>query len=865
MEQIISHYKILEKLGEGGMGIVYKAHDTKLDRVVALKFLPHYLTSDATEKERFYHEARAASALLHPNVAVVFEISEQDRQVFIAMEYVEGRTLKEIVEEEALSLKKVLDIAIQACDGLAAAHEKGIVHRDVKSENILVTARGQPKITDFGLAKVRGAAKLTRTGSTLGTAAYMSPEQARGEEVDQRSDIFSFGVVLYEMLTGKLPFRGEHHSAVLYSILHDEPQPIARFNEDVTPELERIVGKALEKSREDRYQHTDEMLADLRRERKKLDYVKTADVTALPAAVKARPSSKKGVWYGIATAAALTIAAVAYLLVTKQPPPVGLNPDMTFRVLPIPFSEVGGPGLSNDGNWAAFPAADANSRYDVYLMNTTSGESRRITSDSSWYSNSADMSPDGSQIVFDRAGASWIHEIAIVSSVGGSSKKIADRGWGPRWRPDGQRIGYICGKGWGSQSGWAEFRTVRPDGSDNRCELVDSTSTNSERFSWSPDGRSVCWIRYFSEECNELMIYELSTGKARQLTFDKKDIRDVCWAPNDQIIFSSNKTGNYNLWAVPASGGVPTQITKGAGPDYDIEMSSDGSKLLYREEETISHIWIAGADGSDPRQITFDDLFLWRPSFSPDGKQVLFGFAQPVGSNKGDVVCSIDRDGTNRKQLTSGEERINNPIMSPDGRWIIYGKHPLSTPTDSSMVYLLDARNPGTPKLVGRGAPMRWVDRTTFVSWDYFTTPRSWLCSIEGGKPKAFFEDSTFAVPLQGGRYIGYDDVRRGREGVWVAAAPGVKDPALPSPKKLAPANAWGEFDKAGKFYYYVKNASEFSRVSIPSGKEEAIRGVFPGLTKVYSWLEISYDGKEIVYTDARVSSKLVMIEHVFE
>jgi Tol biopolymer transport system component/predicted Ser/Thr protein kinase len=860
----VSHYKILEKLGEGGMGVVYKAHDTKLDRVVALKFLPYYLTSDATEKERFYHEARAASALLHPNVAVVFEIDEHDGQVFIAMEFVEGRTLKQIVQEETLPIRKVLDIAIQACDGLAAAHEGGIVHRDIKSENIMVTSKGQPKITDFGLAKVKGATKLTKTGSTLGTAAYMSPEQARGEDVDQRSDIFSLGVVLYELLTGKLPFRGEHHAAVLYSILNDEPQPIARFNEEVTPELERIVAKALEKSRDERYQHADEMLADLRRERKKLDYVKTADVTAVAAAAEVK-RSKKTAWYGIGAAAALAVAAVTYFLILRPAPRVAINPEMTFRVLPIPFAEVGSPGLSGDGNWVAFPAADANSKYDVYLMNTTSGESRRVTSDSSWYLNGADISPDGSQIVFDRAGASaWTPEVAIVSSVGGSGKRIVDKGWGPRWRPDGGRIGYIGGKGYGSQSGKAEFRTVRPDGSDNRCELVDSTSTEARRFAWSPDGRSICWIRYFSEQCEELTVYELSTAKARQLTFDKKNIRDVCWAPNDEIIFSSNKSGNYNLWAVPASGGVPAQITKGAGPDYDIEISSDGSKLLYRQEQTIGHIWIAGTDGSNPRQITFDDVFLWRPSFSPDGRQVLFGFEQPVGSNRGSVVCSIDRDGSNRRQLTSGEETINNPIMSPDGRWIIYGRHSLSTPTDSSKVYLLDARNPGTPKLVGKGAPMRWVDRATFISWDYFTAPRSWLNSIDGGEPKAFFEDSTYAVPLQGGRYIGYEDIRRGREGIWIAAAPGVKDESLPSPKKIAPPNAWGEFDKVGKFYYYVKNAGELCRVSIPSGKEEIIGGVFPGLTKVYSWLDISYDGKEIVYTDARVNSKLIMVENVF-
>jgi serine/threonine protein kinase len=858
----VSHYRILEKLGEGGMGIVYKAHDTKLDRVVALKFLPHYLTSDPTEKERFYHEARAASALMHANVAVIFEINEHDGQVFIAMELVEGKTLKQLVEGETLTIKQVLDIAIQVCDGLAAAHEKGIVHRDIKSENIMVTAKGQPKITDFGLAKVKGATKLTKTGSTLGTAAYMSPEQARGEEVDHRSDIFSFGVVLYEMLTGKLPFRGEHHAALLFSIINDEPQPVARFNEKATPEIERIVAKALEKDRDDRYQHADEMLADLRRERKKLDYVKTGYVTA-PVAVKAK-SSKKKIWYGIGAAAVLAIIAVTYVLVSKQPSRVALNQDMKFRVLPIPLTEFGSPGLSNDGNWAAFPAADANGRWDIYYMNTVSGESRCITSDSSMYMQHADISPDGSQIVYDRANAAMHPEIAIVSSVGGQSKKVVDDGVYPRWRPDGQRIGYVRWKSYGSQSGKAEFWTIKPNGNDNRRELVDSISNEAESFAWSPDGRSICWIRYVSEQCKEVMVYTLSTGRARQVTFDKKDITDVCWVPNGRIIFASNRSGNFNLWMVPASGGSVTQITKGAGPDHSMEISSDGTKLLYCQRQYFGHIWIAGTDGSNPHQITFDDALLWRVNFTPDGRRILFGFAEPDGTREGSFVCSIDRDGRNRRQLTSGEETINNPFPSPDGRWIMYGRHSLADPTDSSRTYLIDARNPGSPRLVGNGVPVRWMDEKRFVSYDD-RVHHTWLKSIDGGEPQRFYEDSTWAMPLQEGKYIGYFDERSGRQGWWVSAAPGVKDPSLPSPRQLLSSFNDGDFDKNGKFFYWVKNAGELRRISIPSGKEEIIHGVFAGLTPFSSWFDISYDGKEIVYTDARINSKLVMIENVFK
>lgn len=272
--QTISHYKIVEKLGEGGMGIVYRAHDTKLERDVALKFLPPHLAADPVEKERFLREARTASALNHPNIATVFEIDEYYDQIFLAMELVEGKSLKELVKSETLPIKKVLDIAVQVCEGLTAAAEKGVVHRDIKSDNILLTPKNQVKIMDFGLAKFKGAGQLTQAGSTVGTAAYMSPEQAAGEDVDHRSDIFSFGVVLYELLTGKLPFRGEHAGGLAYSILNEEPPPLARFNDKVTMELQRIVSKALAKEKTERYQHIDDMAADLRRERKALEYAK---------------------------------------------------------------------------------------------------------------------------------------------------------------------------------------------------------------------------------------------------------------------------------------------------------------------------------------------------------------------------------------------------------------------------------------------------------------------------------------------------------------------------------------------------------------------------------------------------------------
>ncbi|MFQ5771404.1 MAG: serine/threonine protein kinase, partial [bacterium] len=250
--KIISHYKILEKLGEGGMGVVYKAEDTKLNRFVALKFLPHHLCTGEEEKQRFIHEAKAASALDHPNICTVYEIDEtEDGQMFIAMAYYEGKSLNDIVgvgHVQPLPLDTAINYAMEIAKGLQAAHKKGIVHRDIKSANILVTDDGHVKIVDFGLAKLAGRTVITKEGTTLGTTAYMSPEQAQGTEVDHRTDIWALGAVLYEMVTGRQPFQGDYKQAVVYSIMNEEPEPLTGLRTGVTMELEQIVNKCLAKN-----------------------------------------------------------------------------------------------------------------------------------------------------------------------------------------------------------------------------------------------------------------------------------------------------------------------------------------------------------------------------------------------------------------------------------------------------------------------------------------------------------------------------------------------------------------------------------------------------------------------------------------
>ncbi len=862
----VSHYRILEKLGEGGMGVVYKAHDTELDRAVALKFLPHRSSIDESEQARFLQEARAAAILNHPNICTVHAIETSNDERFIVMEYIDGRTLRELIGTGRLRINDCIAYAIEICEALQEAHSKGIVHRDIKADNIMVNSKNHIKVMDFGLAKLKGSLKLTKSSSTVGTLAYMSPEQIQGGEADIRSDIFSFGVVLYEMLTGHMPFRGEHEAAMIYSIVNENPTPVQAYLPDVSSELFHIVNRALEKDPEERYQTAHDMVIDLRRLKKETTRV-VRPVEALSSVTEKsdvggpRLRSKKLIFVFAAGFVALCVVTV-FLLFRGGP---GLNPDMQSRMVQIPFRNVSYASLSRDGNWIAFPAADDRGKFDVYMMNVSQGEPRRITSDSCYFISNVSLSPDASTIIYSRLRSSPMDplEVVSVSSLGGIGRIILDHAYFGKWLADGQRVGYVAQPllPVGGRK-VIQYWSCNPNGSDRRLELVDTVvDMPNLRIAavLSPDRKYMAWTKNFPEGYTEIMIRNREKGTDRRLTHDRKFADDPLWSNLGYIFYSSNRGGNINVWMIPESGGKPTQVTRGSGPDSPLGITADGQKLMYSEIQDLGQVKSVDFTNGNVRQLTVSERLRGASAISPSGKYIAVPAQEIDAISPARNIYVMDRNGENVRKMTDDESYKTFPSWSPDERWITYSARPGNEPEDSSRVYLIRADGPSRPKLMGRGTYSTWFNEKEFVLWSFAGTYRR---AIDRDKCIGISGDSVFAIPVLDEKYIVFLDWHIARAGWWIVEAMSYSKSGTTNAARLTGKISYAFFPVPIKRMFYVPLGSgELHSMSLPDAKDRLVRRL-PGLDVYFS---MSVSGNEMAYTETYRKIRFVMIDKLFK
>jgi Tol biopolymer transport system component len=768
--KVISHYRIIERIGAGGMGVVYKAEDTKLGRTVALKFLPPEMTRDRKAKERFVQEARAASAIEHSNICTIFEVDEmEDDQIFISMAYYQGKTLKDRIAEGPLELREALDIASHAAHGLAKAHAHGIVHRDIKPGNIFITDDHEVKIVDFGLAKLAGQVRLTSTGKTMGTVSYMSPEQARGEETGPKTDIWALGVVLYEMVTGEVPFKGDYDVAAIYSIMNDTPPAMSGIRPGVPEELENIVKKALAKNQAERYGDANELVSDLSALKQQLDFSTFTGMHDW----KFKNKGRRWLTALAAVVVVAAVAAVAWRIAARREVP---STGLPGRAHPVTSGDSwhGDPALSRDGGTIAY-ASDESGNKDIYITNVRGGVLNLTNHPAPDYYPAWFPGGDAIAFVSERGGAPGIWK---MGSYGGGATLLIENAVDPAISPNGDRIAFTALLPNGDQHiGVALLAnpgdtTILTGPSDGMWE--------HRRPAWSPDGKTICYATR-----QDLWVISPSGGPAARLSRNGMLDNNPAWSSDGKYVYcNSEREGTLALWRIAAKGGDAVRQTQGPGYEYDPSISKDGSRLACATQREPGALYIRDMKSKTDTKLTAirgDCL----AAIAPDGSKVVF--ASDRGGPVFDLwIQPLDKGiPTGQPQrLTEDTAHASCQAFSLDGRWIAY----YNVLGETRDIYTIPASG---------GQPIRFTDdpapdtqpawspdgsKLTFASerGDRLGCSHIWIAPVFEGKPAGpplrITNDTVCAfgpVWSPDGERIAYTGEIEGSSEVWIVPADG--------------------------------------------------------------------------------------------